>query len=165
MKDASLVLEESKIPSKVHSQTPEVWPPWLERFVDIYQRLNTDNLTLLSSIYHEDVIFIDPLHQVEGVSALHQYFEGLYENLSQCDFVIHEVIVDGNQAAIYWHMAYKHPKLNKGKEVFVSGNSRLTGEDDQVIYHRDYLDVGTMLYEQLPVIGRIIKWIKAKAAS
>ena len=170
MNDVSLTLENPERDphdKSAASQAPTlaVWPQWLENFVEVYQKLNTNNLALLSSIYHEDVIFIDPLHQVEGLSDLHKYFAALYENLTQCDFVIHEVIFDGNQAAIYWHMAYKHPKLNRGKEVFVSGSSRISGEDNKVIYHRDYLDVGTMLYEQLPVIGRIIKWIKAKAAN
>ena len=147
------------------TRTNEEWPQWLSSFVDIYQQLSTDNLYLLSSIYHEDIQFIDPLHQVEGLSNLHEYFEGLYKNLSQCNFIIHDVIVSGEQAAIYWHMAYKHPKLNGGDQVFVSGTSRITSEDNKVIYHRDYLDVGTMLYEQLPIIGRVIKWIKTKAVS
>lgn len=148
----------------VQTKAPSAWPQWLSNFVETYQKLSTDNLELLTSIYHDDVVFIDPLHQVEGLAELQKYFANLYENLSQCDFVIHEVIVEGNQAAIYWHMAYKHPKLNSGKEVFVSGSSRITGEEGKVIYHRDYLDVGTMLYEHLPIVGRLIKWIKAKAA-
>lgn len=140
------------------------WPTWLNNFVENYQNLSVNNLQLLANIYHQDVTFIDPLHHVEGFNDLLKYFRGLYENLSQCDFVIHDVIVEGDQAAIYWHMAYKHNKLNHGKEVFVSGTSRITGEGDKVIYHRDYLDLGTMLYEQLPIIGRLIQWIKAKAA-
>jgi len=165
MKSDNLILEEALDKAPVSSLEPLKWPQWLENFVDTYQKLSTDNLALLSSIYHEDVIFIDPLHTVEGLVDLHQYFKNLYTNLSQCDFVIHDVIFNDKQAAIYWKMAYKHPKLNRGEEVVVSGTSRVTGEDNKVIYHRDYLDVGTMLYEQLPVIGRVIKWIKAKAAS
>jgi hypothetical protein len=161
MKSTSLNSEQAQD----KSQEPIKWPQWLENFVDIYQKLSTDNLTLLSSIYHEEITFIDPLHKVEGLDDLHNYFEGLYTNLSQCDFVIHNVIVSQEQAAIYWEMAYKHPKLNRGEEVVVSGNSLIRGEDNKVIYHRDYLDVGSMLYEQLPVIGRVIKWIKIKAAS
>lgn len=161
MKVTSLPVGETR----THKDYESEWPKWLERFVDTYQKLGTDNLSLLSSIYHEDIVFVDPLHQVEGLSNLHKYFKGLYTNLSQCDFVIHDVIVNGEQAAIYWEMAYKHPKLGRGKEVVVSGTSRIVGQNNKVIYHRDYLDVGAMLYEQLPVIGRVIKWIKNKAAS
>jgi hypothetical protein len=161
MKSESLTLEKPQF----KEQGAAKWPQWLENFVDIYQKLSTDNLALISSIYHEDITFIDPLHKVEGLVDLHKYFEGLYTNLSQCDFVINNVIVNEEQAAIYWEMAYQHPKLNRGEEVVVSGTSLIIGKNNKVIYHRDYLDVGTMLYEQLPIIGRVIKWIKIKAAS
>lgn len=140
-------------------------PPWLDNFVKVYQSLSTDNLDLLETVYHENITFIDPIHQVKGVKNLRDYFNRLYENLSQCDFVIKEVIVDNNKAAIYWDMTYIHPKLNKGNAVITSGTSQIRGQDDKVIYHRDYLDVGVMLYEQLPMIGRLIKWIKAKSVS
>jgi hypothetical protein len=62
-------------------------------------------------------------------------------------------------------MNYQHPRLNSGKVVSVQGSSHLKGVEDKVIYHRDYLDLGAMLYEQLPLFGRIIRWFKKKAVS
>jgi hypothetical protein len=61
-------------------------------------------------------------------------------------------------------MSYQHVKLNKGKVVTIVGTSHIKGENDKVIYHRDYLDLGAMLYEQLPVLGKFILWIKKQAA-
>jgi hypothetical protein len=142
-----------------------IQPLWLTKFVECYQELSTDNLDLLASIYHEEVTFIDPIHQVEGFNNLYDYFKNVYENLSQCDFVINNIIVNENEAAIYWNMTYVHSKLNHGKEVTVAGSSHIKGHDGKVIYHRDYLDVGAMLYEQIPLLGRLIKWMKSKAAS
>lgn len=150
--------------AKVGSLTDEGSPQWLINFVDIYQRLSTNNLSLLEKVYHENITFIDPLHYVEGFDALTHYFTGLYEQLSQCDFVINNVLIQNNEAAIYWTMTYQHRTLNKGKSVTVSGHSHIKGSQDKVFFHRDYLDVGAMLYEQLPVVGRVIKWIKHKAA-
>lgn len=137
---------------------------WLVKFVDIYQSLTIKNLELLSDVYHPNVTFIDPMHQVEGIDALHQYFKSLYQNLSTCDFVIENVIASKEQAAIYWKMTYQHSKLNKGQLVTVYGNSLIKGDGHKVIYHRDYLDLGAMLYEQIPVFGQLTKWIKMKAA-
>jgi len=139
-------------------------PLWLSNFVVIYQKLSTDNLDLLATIYHEQVTFIDPIHKVEGFKDLYQYFASLYQNLSSCDFVIDDVIWQDSQASIFWTMTYQHPKLNKGKNVTVLGTSNIKGQDDKVIYHRDYLDLGAMLYEQLPVLGKLTKWIKNNAA-
>jgi limonene-1,2-epoxide hydrolase len=151
--------------SNTLTHLPEHSPSWLTNFFDIYQKLSTNNLDLLSTIYHPDVTFIDPIHHVEGYDELFNYFKNLYENLSACNFVIQHIIYDGKQATVYWEMTYIHKKLNKGHPVTVQGCSHLQGQDDKVIYHRDYLDLGAMLYEQLPVIGRFIKWIKTKAAS
>lgn len=139
-------------------------PFWLNNFVKVYQTLSTDNLNLLSKIYHRDVIFIDPIHELKGFDNLFEYFQNLYENLTTCDFVITNIIAEKDQAAIYWTMSYQHPKLNKGKLITVIGHSHIKGYEDKVIYHRDYLDLGAMLYEQLPVLGKLIKLIKQKAA-
>jgi hypothetical protein len=140
-------------------------PLWLSNFVKIYQTLSTDNLELLATIYHREVTFIDPIHELKGFDNLFQYFQDLYENLVSCDFVISNVIAREDQAAIYWTMSYQHPKLNKGNVINVTGSSHIKGHEDKVIYHRDYLDLGSMLYEQLPVLGKLIKLIKNKAAN
>jgi hypothetical protein len=139
-----------------------VKPQWLINFIDNYSRLSTDNLALLEKIYHQDITFIDPLHKVQGFDHLKEYFNGLYENLISCRFTIAHTFEKNNEAAIYWEMSYQHPKLNSGKIITVQGHSHIKGENDKVIYHRDYLDAGAMLYEHVPFIGRVIQWIKAK---
>lgn len=140
-------------------------PLWLSNFVKIYQTLSTNNLELLETIYHNEVTFIDPIHELKGFDNLFQYFQDLYENLISCEFVISNIIAQEDQAAIYWTMSYQHPKLNKGNVINVTGSSYIKGHEDKVIYHRDYLDLGSMLYEQLPVLGKLIKLIKNKAAN
>ena len=146
------------------NDTLEEKPEWLVNFTDNYSKLSIDNLELLENIYHKDITFIDPLHKVQGFENLQKYFYGLYESLTSCYFTIEHIFQKNDEAAIYWEMSYQHPKLNAGKAVIVKGHSHIKGENEKVIYHRDYLDAGAMLYEQLPVIGKIIQWIKARAA-
>ncbi|WP_371188629.1 nuclear transport factor 2 family protein [Thalassotalea maritima] len=136
---------------------------WLQHFIDVYQRLGTDNLHLLREIYHPQVKFADPMHELSGFSELQRYFEGLYTNLSSCDFKVTHTIVEGNQAAIYWLMTYTHNKLNGGKPVSVEGHSHLRERDGKVAYHRDYVDLGAMIYEQIPMVGKLIHLIKRRA--
>ena len=144
--------------------TDEEYPEWLSQFISVYQRLSTNNLSSLNDIYSENVVFIDPIHEIKGLTSLHEYFEGLYKNLSSCSFTISDVIVEHGKAAIYWEMNYQHAKLNKGEVVSVQGTSKLIAENNKIVYHRDFLDLGAMLYEQLPLIGKLIHWIKVKAA-
>ena len=149
--------------SELNPVSPDT-PIWLNNFVEIYQSLSKNNLDLLLEIYDKNIIFIDPIHQVEGIDELYKYFQSLYENLTTCDFIIEHIISSQDQAAIYWKMTYQHSKLNKGELVEVYGNSLIKGEGSRVLYHRDYLDLGAMLYEQIPVFGSLTKWIKNKAS-
>lgn len=136
---------------------------WLTNFINIYQSLSTDNLAIIESIYDENICFTDPIHRIEGLSNLKNYFDNLYTNLSSCTFHIQHFINKDQEATVFWSMTYQHPKLNKGNEVTVEGCSHLKAANGKIIYHRDFLDLGSMLYEQIPVLGRAIKWIKQKA--
>lgn len=141
------------------------YPLWLNNFVNGYQKLSVSNLDTLEDIYDQNIIFCDPMHQIEGYESLYKYFENLYKNLQSCTFVIDNVFYENDQAAIYWQMTYQHPKLNGGDKVVVCGHSHIKGGQDKVLYHRDYLDLGAMLYEQLPVFGKLTKWLKKRAVS
>ena len=138
---------------------------WLEQFISVYQQLDADNLALIEQVYHPQIVFIDPMHKLSGLAELHDYFSGLYSNIVACDFIIEHAIEQADEAALYWQMRYRHPHLNGGKEIAVQGHSHLRVSDGKVIYHRDYIDLGAMLYEQLPVFGRLISWLKRRAGT
>ena len=137
----------------------------ISNFIDTYQKLDKDNLHLLTDIYDPSIKFQDPLHQISGLDSLHHYFEKLYANVIHCHFDIHDSFCQDQQAAIYWTMHLQHPKLKSGRLILVDGHSHLTFDEQKITHHRDYFDIGSMLYEQLPVIGAGIKYIKQRASS
>ena len=61
-------------------------------------------------------------------------------------------------------MSYSHKRLNSAQPIQVQGHSLLKMADDKVIYHRDYVDLGAMLYEHIPLLGKVIRTIKARAS-
>ncbi|ABE56648.1 conserved hypothetical protein [Shewanella denitrificans OS217] len=136
---------------------------WLQGFISVYSSLKADNLASLGTIYHPEVEFIDPMHKVKGLVALEGYFKQLYQSVISCDFVIEQLLESQNQAAIYWTMTLRHSALAGGASIKVEGHSQLQMVDNLVIYHRDYFDLGAMLYEQVPLLGAVIKYIKQRA--
>jgi ketosteroid isomerase-like protein len=137
-------------------------PLWLTNFIDIYQNLSVDNVAALKLVYHPDIVFQDPLHLISGFDDFADYFDQLYQNVSACRFVINQVMHQGDSAAVYWTMTYQHKQLNGGKSIDVEGHSFLTGRGDKVICHRDYLDLGQMIYEHVPVFGGVVRWLKKR---
>lgn len=139
-------------------------PTWLEDFVSVYQQLTKHNLHLLAEIYHHDIAFEDPMHKIDGLDNLSAYFTNLYENLSYCRFDVYQSILNDNQAAIYWQMVFSHKKLKGGEKITVEGHSLLYAHHDKVIFHRDYFDAGSMLYEHVPLLGGMIRFLKGRLA-
>ncbi|EOD81196.1 putative transcriptional regulator [Grimontia indica] len=134
----------------------------LDRFISVYTSLRKDNLNSLDEIYSEDVVFEDPAHRIEGYGNLSRYFESMYTNVTDCRFDIHDHAVNGDVAFISWTMTLSHPKLEGGAERAVKGCTRLVLKEGRVVVHRDYFDLGEMLYEALPVLGSAVKMIKKR---
>jgi limonene-1,2-epoxide hydrolase len=119
---------------------------------------------VLKTVYHPDIEFQDPLHHVSGIVALTHYFENLYTQVTSCYFHIEHTFEVKDEASVYWTMQFAHKQLNGQKPIEVQGHSHIKMLDNQVVYHRDYLDVGSMLYEHIPVLGCAVKSIKKRAS-
>jgi ketosteroid isomerase-like protein len=135
----------------------------VDKFVEIYQTLDSSNLNLLSDIYCEDIQFIDPMHEINGIVDLRRYFANLYSNVKHCQFDITDSFSVGSNAFVYWTMHYAHPKLASGKTISVQGHSKLVFKGDKIINHRDYFNVGELLYKHIPLLGSVINLIDKRA--
>ncbi len=82
-------------------------------------------------------------------------------NVSYCRFAITDVVANDSQAFITWTMSFAHPKLNGHKKITLNGVSEIKF-DERITYHRDYFDVGSMFYEQVPTFQTIIQALKKR---
>lgn len=137
----------------------------LKRFTEFYTHLTLDKLNQLDEIYGSDIEFIDPVTKVHGLDALTRYFFRVLEGTTHCRFDIHKINAIGpNDAVIEWTMQFAHKQLNKGQAIEVDGVSVLRLNEDKITYHRDYYDMGAMLYEHVPLFGKLVSWLKARLA-
>ena len=132
----------------------------VEAFKYVYQSLDRNNIGSIDKIYEDDVVFVDPFREIRGLSNLKHYFTDMYEGVSYCRFQFTNTLIQKEDAAVLWTMELVHPKLGGGKKIIVPGSSYIVFSQ-KIEYHRDYFDAAAMLYENIPLIGRIIKRIKA----
>lgn len=133
----------------------------IQKFKTTYQSMNLETIDSVNDIYHPEIEFVDPFHKVSGLNNLAEYFTRLYQNLDSIEFVFGKTVTSKQEAYISWNMKLIHPRLKSGKEISLDGISFLKFSDDnKIIFHRDYFDGGAMLYENVPVIGRIVRWLK-----
>ncbi|MBU4507316.1 MAG: nuclear transport factor 2 family protein, partial [Gammaproteobacteria bacterium] len=81
-------------------------------------------------------------------------------------FVVTQQIVDGAQAFLVWEFRFRFKRFDTVTEQVIHGGSHLTlTEDGRISEHRDYWDAAEELYEKLPGLGALMRWLKRKANS
>lgn len=130
----------------------------IDNFKSVYGKLDASNIDLVDTIYDDNITFIDPFHEICGLSKLIDYFSALYKNLESCEFEFGEVYSKTSSALIVWNMTFRHRSLSKDI-IEVPGSTQIRF-DEKIYFHRDYFDAGKMIYENVPVVGSVIKYIK-----
>ena len=131
-----------------------------------FHGLNKENMHLVDEFYDRDVEFIDPLINVRGIDAMRAYYQGLYDNVSSIEFQFSNEVAQGDTHVVMWKMILVS-KLNHGRPTELDGISHIKfgGSENKVIYHRDYYDMGQFVYEYIPVLKMIIKYVKRKLSN
>ncbi|MDK8464399.1 nuclear transport factor 2 family protein [Marinobacter sp. SS13-12] len=135
----------------------------LGRFRQLFNNLCAGNMAELGSVYSDNVRFTDPFTTVRGIDELTEYFTGAYANVISCGFDFGDPVINGEDVCIPWVMHLQHKRILKGKAVKVDGISQLVIREGRVLSHRDYFDAGQLLYENLPIMGGVIRWIRSQA--
>ena len=119
------------------------------------------NLDSLDNFYAKDVAFEDPVTKVKGLAKLKKYYAHAYKNVESIRFEFGDIFHQGEFYAAPWKMHLKAKGLNGGKMFVVAGLSHFKfNAQGLVTYHHDYLDLGDMVYERLPVVGLAVRQIK-----
>jgi len=130
-----------------------------------YCSLAAGNTAELAPLYSEDVYFEDPSHGIQGKAALVERFQHLYRNVDSCNFKFHQTLDTGGEIFLAWTMILRQRGPKSGEVIRVEGASFLKVRNNRIYYHRDYFDLGAFVYENVPMLGSIIKRIKQRLAS
>jgi ketosteroid isomerase-like protein len=140
-----------------------------QRFQQIahyFETLTPDSVSTLKDYYSETARFKDPFNEVVGVSAIQKIFEHMFVSLEKPHFVITGQVIEGDQAFLTWEFRFRFKRFDTQTDQVVLGTSHLVLDAQQRIsMHRDYWDVAEELYEKLPWLGGLMRWLKKKANS
>ena len=134
----------------------------LTKLKQFYEAFDQASLKKLELIYADNVVFVDPLHKINGVKALKKYFSGICSNLTYCQFTFTDEIVDENSACLRWEMEYSHASLKNNARLTLPGTSIIHFLDNKITSQEDFYDMGAMTYEHIPLLGSVIRVVKAR---
>ncbi len=138
----------------------------VDRIVEAFQTLTPASVETLNTLYTLDARFKDPFNDVQGLVEIQRIFRHMYVNLENPRFLITERIVQGTQCFLSWELHFAFRRFKQGQSQCILGGSHLVLNDEgRITLHRDYWDAAEELYEKLPLVGGLMRWMKARSNS
>ncbi len=135
-----------------------------QHLATFFETLSPQSVSRLSEIYDAQARFKDPFNEVQGLAAIEGIFRHMYVALDQPHFVVTSQVVDGSQAFLTWDFRFRFKRFDTTTLQTVRGASHVVfNEEGRVTMHRDYWDAAEELYEKLPVVGALMRWLKKRA--
>ena len=132
--------------------------------VQTFEALSPERVGQLDAIYAPDARFKDPFNDVQGLPEIQRIFSHMYVSLENPGFVVTQRIVDGSQCFLTWEFRFGFRRFKTGQPQCILGASHLVlDEAGRITVHRDYWDAAEELYEKLPLVGRLMRWLKRRA--
>jgi len=135
-----------------------------ENLATFFETLSPQSVAQLHTIYYAQARFKDPFNEVQGLPEIERIFRHMYVALDQPHFVVTGQVVDGAQAFLTWEFRFRFKRFDTTTLQAVRGGSHVVfNEQGLVTLHRDYWDAAEELYEKLPVVGSVMRWLKKRA--
>lgn len=137
----------------------------LERLRDFYETLTPESLSQIGRCYADDAWFKDPFNEVTGLAAIAAIFRAMFTQVDAPRFVVREAILEGARACLTWEFQFRFRGRGPDVTECIRGASWVEFDHEgRVLRHRDYWDAAEELYQKLPVIGALMRWLRRRLA-
>lgn len=118
-----------------------------------------------ATVYAPGSYLNDTLVGIDGPARIETYFAHTIERARLLKVEFLERAPVGTDWYVRWRMTVAADGLNGGQPVVSYGVTHFRFDPQgRVLIHKDFWDAGTGLYEQLPVLGRLIGWVRGAVA-
>jgi hypothetical protein len=139
--------------------------PRVARLVHFFESMTPAALGRLGEIYADDCRFKDPFNEVTGIDAIRRIYAHMYQTLDEPRFQVTRSVTQGHDCVLTWNFLFRL-RRQPGTPQTIRGASHLVLDaEGRIIEHRDYWDAAEELYEKLPLLGALMRWLKRRVQS
>lgn len=137
----------------------------LRAYGEFFANMTPADLDRLDTVFIENARFADPFNEAHGLGEIRAVFAHMFAQCTMARFEILESVADESVGYIRWRFHFQL-KRDKAPRQPVEGVSRVVfSQDGRVREHIDYWDAAGQLYTQFPLIGGLMRWLKAKLSA
>ena len=140
--------------------------PDIARAIHVFETLSEQSVAELGTIYAPDAHFIDPFNAVQGIDAITQVFHHMFATLENPRFIVTGSVVQADQCFLLWDFRFHFRSFRKEVDQVTAGTSHLRFDPQgRITHHHDYWDAAHGLYQQIPLLGALMRWLRNRVNS
>ena len=133
-----------------------------DAFVAFFETMQPSSLDRIGDHFAADAHFVDPFNDVHGLPAIRGVFEHMFATCETPRFEVVQQLVEGDTAFLYWHFVFGAADRRRR----VTGVTRLQFDaTGKVREHLDFWDPARQLYEDIPVLGTLLRALRRRLAA
>ena len=137
----------------------------ITRVIGVFESLTPTSVHELRTLYAPDAHFADPFHAVQGIAAIERVIGDMFVSLEQPRFVVTGSVRQDAQCVLLWDFHFRFRGFHAQRAQTVSGSSHLRFDTlGRITHHQDYWDAAHGLYEKMPVVGALMRWLRKRVA-
>lgn len=134
----------------------------LARYIAFFEHISPQALEEIDTLFTQDAVFSDPFNEARGPHEIRAVFEHMFKTCESPQFAVQEVVEQGAVAYLHWHFTYGVAQHQNQ----IEGVSRVhMSPEGKVQSHIDYWDPARQLYEQVPLLGALLKRLRRRLSA
>lgn len=139
--------------------------PRVAAIVHFFENLSAADLGRIDTVYTPTARFKDPFNAVQGTAAIAEVFAHMFKSLDQPRFVVLDVVHQADRVFLSWDFLFAMRRWRSGEQRIHGASLLQLAADGRISDHRDYWDAAEELYEKLPGLGSLMRWLKRRATA
>ena len=159
------IFASSVLPSLNLCQDEAISGALKQKIATSFNTFTGSNTEVLEQFYSPSINYQDPISSIQGLENVKKLLTRTYKNVQSLRYSFFDFICESNKISASYELTIQIVSLNGNKPYLVKGTSVFHfDENGLVTKHRDYFDLGSMVYEKHPLTGSTIRAIKAALA-
>lgn len=133
----------------------------LDGIIAWFESLTPESVDRAGDFYAADAAFKDPFNEVRGVDPIRRIFAHVFEQVDEPRFRVTGRWEGADGVMLGWDFTFRTGRQARR----IRGVSHLRfAPDGRIVSHRDYWDAAGELYETLPVLGALMRFLRRRLA-
>ena len=135
----------------------------LGRYAEFFAAMRQADVERMGTVMTPAVHFRDPFNDLHDLEATQTVFRHMFEACQTARFTILDQAAADETGFLLWRLDFRLRRWQPERERQILGTSHVRfAPDGRAHEHRDYWDAGQQVYEQIPVLGALLRQVRKR---